>query len=37
VGWTFFITNLKAFLEYGVDLRETDTEKAELSRALTND
>jgi uncharacterized protein YndB with AHSA1/START domain len=23
-GWTFFLTNLKTFLEYGIDLRETD-------------
>ncbi len=23
-GWTFFLTNLKTFLEYGIDLRETN-------------
>ncbi|MGA2667350.1 MAG: SRPBCC domain-containing protein [Ignavibacteria bacterium] len=23
-GWTFYLTNLKTFLEYGIDLRETD-------------
>lgn len=37
LGWTFFITNLKAWLEHSVDLRETDTESAEFTRALTND
>ncbi len=24
LGWAFFITNLKAWLEHGIDLRETD-------------
>jgi uncharacterized protein YndB with AHSA1/START domain len=23
-GWTFYLTNLKTFLEYGIDLRETN-------------
>ena len=23
-GWTFYLTNLKTFLEFGIDLRETD-------------
>ena len=35
LGWSFFLTNLKALLEHGVDLRETDPERAYLSRALT--
>jgi len=35
LGWSFFMTNLKAFLEHGVDLRETDPERAYASRAVT--
>ena len=35
LGWSFFLTNLKALLEHGIDLRETDPERAYLSRALT--
>jgi len=23
-GWTFYLTNLKTYMEYGIDLRETD-------------
>jgi uncharacterized protein YndB with AHSA1/START domain len=34
LGWSFFMTNLKGFLEYGVDLRETDPERAYTSRAV---
>lgn len=26
-GWTFYLTNLKTFLEYGIDLRETNALK----------
>ena len=36
LGWSFFMTNLKALLEHGVDLRETDRERAYDSRALTH-
>jgi len=36
LGWSFFMTNLKGQLEYGVDLRETDRERAYDSRALTH-
>ncbi len=36
MGWSFFMTNLKAFLEHGVDLRETDAERAYASRAITH-
>ena len=36
LGWTFFITNLKALLEHGVDLRETDPDRAYASRAVTH-
>ncbi len=35
LGWSFFMTNLKAWLEHGVDLRETDPERAYASRAVT--
>lgn len=35
LGWSFFMTNLKAFLEHGVDLRETDPERAYASRAIS--
>jgi len=36
LGWSFFMTNLKALLEHGVDLRETDPERAYASRAITH-
>ena len=36
MGWSFFMTNLKAQLEHGVDLRETDRERAYASRAITH-
>lgn len=36
MGWSFFMTNLKALLEHGVDLRETDQERAYASRAITH-
>jgi uncharacterized protein YndB with AHSA1/START domain len=35
MGWSFFMTNLKALLEYGADLRETESERAYASRAIT--
>lgn len=34
LGWSFFMTNLKAFLEHGIDLRETDPDRAYSSRAV---
>lgn len=36
LGWSFFMTNLKGLLEYGVDLRETDRERAYAARAVTH-
>jgi len=36
LGWSFFMTNLKALLEHGVDLRESDPDKAYASRAITH-
>ena len=36
LGWSFFMTNLKGLLEHGVDLRETDPERAYASRAITH-
>lgn len=36
LGWSFFMTNLKGLLEHGVDLRETDRERAYDARALTH-
>ena len=36
LGWSFFMTNLKALLEHGVDLRETDPDRAYASRAITH-
>jgi uncharacterized protein YndB with AHSA1/START domain len=36
LGWSFFMTNLKGLLEYSVDLRETDRERAYAARALTH-
>jgi hypothetical protein len=35
MGWSFFMTNLKALLEYGADLREYDAERAYASRAIS--
>ena len=35
LGWSFFITNLKAVMEHGVDLREKDVERAHQSRAVS--
>ncbi len=36
MGWSFFMTNLKAFLEHGIDLRETNQQRAYASRAITH-
>lgn len=36
LGWSFFMTNLKALLEHGVDLREYSEERAATSRAVTH-
>jgi hypothetical protein len=36
LGWSFFMTNLKALLEHGVDLREFDPDRAYASRAITH-
>lgn len=36
MGWSFFMTNLKALLEHGVDLRETEAERAYASRAISH-
>lgn len=36
LGWSFFMTNLKGLLEHGIDLRETDRERAYDSRAVTH-
>lgn len=36
LGWSFFMTNLKALLEHGIDLREYSQERAALSRAVTH-
>ena len=35
LGWSFFMTNLKARLEHGIDLRETDPDRAYASRAIS--
>ena len=35
LGWSFFMTNLKALLEHGVDLREYSQDRAAASRAIT--
>lgn len=35
MGWSFFMTNLKALLEHGADLRENDAERAYASRAIS--
>jgi len=34
LGWSFFMTNLKALLEHGIDLREVDPARAAASRAI---
>ena len=34
LGWSFFMTNLKGFLEHGIDLRETEPDRAYASRAV---
>ena len=36
LGWSFFMTNLKGLLEHGIDLRETDPERAYASRAISH-
>jgi len=33
-GWTFYLTNLKTYLEYGIDLRETNPLKLKNSTVL---
>lgn len=35
MGWNFFMTNLKAWLEHGADLREYDSERAYAARAIS--
>jgi len=35
MGWSFFMSNLKARLEHDVDLREYDAERAYMSRAIS--
>lgn len=35
LGWSFFMTNLKAYLEHGIDLRESGPEQAYQSRAIS--
>ncbi|MHA2028140.1 MAG: SRPBCC family protein [Candidatus Kariarchaeaceae archaeon] len=35
MGWSFFMTNMKALLEHGVDLRETDPDRAYETRAVS--
>jgi len=35
LGWSFFMTNLKAYLEHGIDLREYDPDKAYQARAIS--
>jgi len=35
LGWSFFLTNLKSYIEFGNDLREHDQEKAFKSRAIS--
>jgi hypothetical protein len=30
MGWTFFLANLKAWLEHGIDLRETNPNRTEV-------
>jgi uncharacterized protein YndB with AHSA1/START domain len=36
MGWSFFMTNLKGLLEHGIDLRETEVERAYASRAISH-
>jgi uncharacterized protein YndB with AHSA1/START domain len=36
MGWSFFMTNLKALLHHGVDLRETDPDRAYTERAISH-
>lgn len=36
MGWSFFMTNLKALIEHGIDLRETNQDRAYASRAITH-
>jgi len=36
LGWSFFITNLKGWLEHGIDLRETDPDRAYAARAISH-
>lgn len=36
LGWSFFITNLKGLLEYGIDLRETDPDRAYAARTISH-
>jgi uncharacterized protein YndB with AHSA1/START domain len=35
LGWSFFMTNLKAQLEHGIDLREKDPARAAETRAIS--
>ena len=35
LGWSFFMTNLKAWLELGIDLREKSPERAGATRAIS--
>ncbi|MCB9450978.1 MAG: SRPBCC domain-containing protein [Anaerolineaceae bacterium] len=35
LGWSFFMTNLKAWLEHGIDLREKNPERAYETRAIS--
>lgn len=35
LGWSFFMTNLKGLLEYGIDLRETNPDRVEAARAIS--
>lgn len=35
LGWSFFMTNLKAWLEHGIDLRETSQQRAATTRAIS--
>ena len=33
-GWTFYLTNLKTYMEYGIDLRETDPDHLKAGTVL---
>ena len=35
MGWSFFMTNMKAVLEHGIDLRELDEKRAYETRAMS--